>query len=306
MEECIPYYLPAYKIDRQKWDRCIDNSMNGRIYAYSFYLDAMSDQWDAIVLNDYEVVMPLPWRKKWGIYYIYQPFLSAQLGVFGNSISSSLLNSFIEAIPGKFKLWEFPLNQQNVFDDVKVPFVLRKNYELSLKKDYDTLFRNYRENSKRNIRKALSYGCEVRQGIVIEDIIALNKAFSPGDSISESDYLCFHTLFSLLNKKGEASTYGIYLKDQLVASCCFLFSHKRAYYLLVGNHPNGRTLGASHLLIDAFIKDLAGQDLILDFEGSDLRNLAFFYSSFGAIAENYPAIYYNGLPWYLRMFKRER
>ena len=89
----------------------------------------------------------------------------------------------------------------------------------------------------------------------------------------------------------------------LEASCVFLFSHKRAYYILVGNHPNGRTLGASHALIDAFIKDHAGQDLSLDFEGSDIRNLAFFYSSFGAQEEKYAAIKLNRLPWWMKWLK---
>jgi hypothetical protein len=72
----------------------------------------------------------------------------------------------------------------------------------------------------------------------------------------------------------------------------------------VGNHPNGRTLGASHALIDAFIEDHAAQDLLLDFEGSDIRNLAFFYSSFGAVEEKYAAIKLNRLPWWMKWMKR--
>jgi hypothetical protein len=71
----------------------------------------------------------------------------------------------------------------------------------------------------------------------------------------------------------------------------------------VGNNPNGRTLGASHSLIDAFIKDHAGQNLLLDFEGSDVRNLAFFYSSFGATEEKYAAIKLNKLSWYIKWMK---
>ena len=73
---------------------------------------------------------------------------------------------------------------------------------------------------------------------------------------------------------------------------------------MVGNHPDGKTIGASHALIDAFIKDHAGQDLILDFEGSDIRNLAFFYESFGATIEIYPALKINKLPWYARLLKK--
>jgi hypothetical protein len=72
----------------------------------------------------------------------------------------------------------------------------------------------------------------------------------------------------------------------------------------VGNHPDGRTAGASHFLIDAFIKDHAGTDMLLDFEGSDIRNLAFFYSSFGAKEENYGAIKLNRLPFYMKWLKK--
>ena len=102
-----------------------------------------------------------------------------------------------------------------------------------------------------------------------------------------------------------AVTYGILsAQNELVASCVFFFSHKRAYYILVGNHPNGKTIGASHALIDAFIKDHAGKNILLDFEGSDIRNLAFFYSSFGAVEEKYAALQLNRLPFYLKWLKK--
>src|SRR5690348_11211121 len=108
-------YLKNDQINKQLWDECIDKTDNGLIYAYSFYLDQMADNWDALVLNNYEAVMPLPWRKKFGIYYLYQPFLTAQLGLFGNAISGELLQKFLQAIPSKFRLWEFSLNHQNLF-----------------------------------------------------------------------------------------------------------------------------------------------------------------------------------------------
>src|SRR3979490_534895 len=103
-------YLPNQQIDKSKWDKCIDEAGNGLIYAYSAYLDHMSKQWDALVLNDYESVMPLTWNMKYGIRYLYQPFLCAQLGLFGNDLNSGLLDEFLKAIPAKFQYWDFLLN----------------------------------------------------------------------------------------------------------------------------------------------------------------------------------------------------
>ena len=57
-------YLQNKDIDKIKWDKCIDTASNGLIYAYSFYLDTMAKHWDALVMNDYEAVMPITWNKK--------------------------------------------------------------------------------------------------------------------------------------------------------------------------------------------------------------------------------------------------
>jgi hypothetical protein len=75
-------YLTHKEIDFEKYDRCIDLSLNGIVYAYSWYLDMVTDDWDILVEDDYKSVMPLPKRKKFGIHYIYQPFFVQQLGVF--------------------------------------------------------------------------------------------------------------------------------------------------------------------------------------------------------------------------------
>ena len=114
----------------------------------------------------------------------------------------------------------------------------------------------------------------------------------------------FRKLYAFLHAKKMATTYGIFSPHgELIASCVFFLSHNRAYYILVGNHPNGKTIGASHALIDEFIKDYAGQHMLLDFEGSDIPSLAFFYSSFGAVEEKYPVIKWNRLPFYLKWMK---
>ncbi len=40
--------------------------------------------------------------------------------------------------------------------------------------------------------------------------------------------------------------------------------------------------------------------MILDFEGSDIDSLAFFYSSFGSVKEIYPVLQCQRLPWWLQ------
>lgn len=305
-------YLSNQQIDKSKWDHCIDNAGNGLIYGYSWYLDKMSKHWDGLVLskglhseNDYEAVMPLTWNKKYGIHYLYQPFLTAQLGVFGNNVSAELLESFLKAIPAKFRYLDICLNSKNVFPLKEFDLYQRSNYVLDLDKSYDQLYNNYRENIQRNIKKAVQLGCTVQKDFDVKEVIKLAVQQMKGQSKeSEENTDRFRKLYQHLHEKQMAATYGIVSpQNELLASAVFFFSHNRAYYILVGNHPDGKNIGASHALIDAFIKDHAGKNMLLDFEGSDIPSLTFFYSSFGAVEEKYAGLKLNRLPFYLKWLK---
>jgi len=299
-------YFQHNEIDKAKWDACISSASNGLIYSYSYYLDAMAKHWDALVLNDYEAVMPLTWNKKYGFYYLYQPAFTASLGVFGKNLTKDVIDNFVSMIPSKFKLVEISLNSGNIVDEPKSFSQLRSNYILHLNRSYEQLYKAYRDNHKRNITKAFQLGCSVSKKGSVDEIIQLNKEqLRHIDGTKPEDYPNFKKLYELLKSRKQAEAYAIIdPKNKILASAVFFFSHNRAYYIMVGNHPDGKTIGASHALIDAFIKDHADQNLILDFEGSDIRNLAFFYCGFGATEEIYPALKLNKLPWYIRLLKK--
>ncbi|MEQ1675171.1 MAG: hypothetical protein ABL876_00640 [Chitinophagaceae bacterium] len=299
-------YLTNKQIDKNRWDRCINTAGNGLIYAYSFYLDAMSKNWDALVLNDYETVMPLTWNKKYGIRYLYQPFLTAQLGIFGNTITEELVGSFIQQARKHFRFIEISMNSRNNTSSPSGFTTPRSNYILDLSKSYQTLYDGYNENIQRNIKKAMQLGCSIQKDFDVEKVIELAVAQMKQQGNETGENVAhFRKLYQFLHEKQMAATYGIVNGQQeLLASCVFFFSHNRAYYILVGNHPNGKNTGASPALIDTFIKDNAGKNMLLDFEGSDIPSLAQFYSSFGARKEIYPALKINDLPFYLKWMKR--
>ena len=298
-------YITYRQIDKQKWDACINNAGNGLIYAFSFYLDTMAKHWDALVLNDYEAVMPLTWNKKYSVYYLYQPPFTAHLGVFGNDVSAELINKFLQAVPKKFSYWDISFNYANYFELSDFHLHERMNYVLALNNSYEEIHSRYRENIQRNIKKCEQLNCVIKKDILIDDVISLSMlqaaSFAP---LTDSDFERIKKLYLLLQSQQNAVTYGVYNRERLMASAAFFFWGTRAYYILVGNHPDGKTIGASHALINAFIKDNAGKDILLDFEGSDIHSLAFFYSSFGATEEKYSAIRLNRLPWYMKWLKK--
>ena len=298
-------YCSRSEIDAQKWDNCINSADNGLVYALSTYLDHMAVNWDALVLGDYVAVMPLTWNKKYGIYYLFQPFLCASLGLFGRNIDQDLLERFLTAIPKRFRYFDIYLNPGNNFSIPGFPFQPRMNHELSLLASYENLKAGYRNSYKQLLKRFYAGGNKAEKNISIEEVTELaRQQLNPLFNVPEADYQKFSTLFTHLQSKGKALTYGVRDKQgALLASGCFLYHGDRVYYVLAGNHPNGRTLGASHAMLDTFIQDHAGQRLTLDFEGSDVSRIAFFFKGFGATELPYPGLRLNRLPRLLRWLK---
>lgn len=298
-------YIPHKDIDRAKWDKCVDEASNSLIYASSFYLDAMAKHWDGLVMNDYETVMPVTWNRKYGICYLYQPFLCACLGVFGNNITGETVSGFLNKIPGHFRYWDIYLNAKNNFALEKFNSYNRTNYVLGLGHTYSELLNNYRNSYKQLIKKSAESNLRVSRNIDVEEIIKLAAIkMASVSKVKERDWKNFAELYNMLLAKSKAINYSVYLKDELLASGIFLFSNKRAYYILAGNSNKGRALSASHLVINAFIEDHSASDLILDFEGSNISGIAFFFRGFGATPEEYPGIKYNALPAVVRRLKK--
>ena len=93
-------YLKHNEIDFELWDERVRSSIGGFPYAYSWYLNVVSPNWEAIVSEDYEFLMPLPVKRKYLFRYLIQPAYTQQLGVFSNKfISSDILIDFVKKIP---------------------------------------------------------------------------------------------------------------------------------------------------------------------------------------------------------------
>ena len=71
-------------IDQKKWDQTVNASAFPSLFANSFYLNAVSPGWDALIGPDYSCVFPVCLKKKLSIEYLPQPLFTGQLGLFGN------------------------------------------------------------------------------------------------------------------------------------------------------------------------------------------------------------------------------
>ena len=282
------------------------HAFNGNVYAYSWYLDIVHENWNAIVEGDYERVMPIPASEKWGIPYIFQPFFVQQLGVFSKTIlSPEIVQAFIRNIPKKYRLVDINLNSYNTLDSSNFDIIPNKNHVLDLINKYTTLSGKYATNTKRNLKKSLKYNLSLIKGIKPETLIQLFKT-NKGKEVKnwgETEYQRLHRLMYMAIYKGRGLVYGVFdARNQLCAGAFFLKSHNRLIFLFSATNQQAKETAAMTFLIDSVIREFAPGKLVLDFEGSNNANLARFYKGFGAKEVTYPRLRINNLNIVLNIF----
>lgn len=319
-------YLKRQEIDISRWDACITRSANRLVYGFHFYLDAMTDgQWDALVYEDYQVVMPLTWRRKGGIRYLYQPAFTQQTGIFSPSpIQAETIAAFLAAVGRHYRFAEIYLNYGNPHPSLRT----HENLILPLQAPYADLQSRYKNDLLRNLRQAsgLTYSQDLGLDTAIQHYRTQYAARHP--AIRPNDYTHFHQLCRSLqaiptaridtptqiSPKAPADPpapipspalilRAAFNAGELCATALLISEATRLYLLQSTTLPAGRKLAANHFLLDQLVREFAGHDLILDFEGSDLPGIAYFYANFGAIRQPYFFHRHNRLPWPWRMLK---
>jgi hypothetical protein len=302
-------YIEHTNIDKAMWDRTIADSTNGFIYSRSFFLDNMCE-WDALVMGEYEYVMPLPFRKKAGFKYIYTPFFTGQLGISGiNKPTDDLSRQFLEAIPASFSFVDLQLNEYNHLNNTPgLKITERVNYVIDLNQSYELIYADFNKDARKNLRQAAALNLTVKEYIEPAFVFDLyKKAYGHlNKNITTDDYNNFYSVCLKAIELNNGMVMGIQdAAGEILTAAFFAIDNKRIYYLLGAPTAKGKKANATHLLIDSMLKKYAGHPLVFDFEGSDIPSVADFYKKFGPQKRSYQQVMINRLPFWIRWLKRK-
>lgn len=278
-------YKQHNDIDKTKWDECITNSINSLPYAYSWYLNLVCDNWDAIVLNDYQAVMPLPWKSKFGFRYISHPYFCQQLGVFYTTQTINV-DDFIKAIPKSFLFVRMNLNFSNT--DSKFVVKTNSNYTIELSEvDHKS---QYSKSHLNNIQKAIKKGVSISLNPDNSEDYSAQKANESSsfmtDNLLKLERKIINHLIDL--KKGKIFSASLNAEN---CSSIFLYQENNRLILLTSyTNREGKKNGAYFYLLDHILNMDQFRNFIFDFEGSNLVGVAKRNRGFGAVKTTYDTI----------------
>jgi len=296
-------HLQNAQIDKQKWDLTVENSQNGLVYALSWYLDIVSPGWNALVLGDYEVVMPLTHRRKWGINYLYQPVFIKKLGIFSKKIIiHEIADQFLNKALKYYKYIDICIdNKPKLFTAQK-----RLTQILDLSASYQEIYSKYSKNHHKNIEKALNSGLSIHPNNNPGNFITLLEQMYRSKNlkdVSQSDIENLNKIVNYAINHDLGEMYFGYIENNLCAAAFFL-KWKNRSIIFTAQNKKGREIGAMFSLIDYYIQKNASKKILLDFAGSMLSGVAKRNKGFGAIDFEYSAFKINHLPWPFNYLKK--
>lgn len=271
------------------------------------WLDVVADNWDvALVMNGDEVTAALPYCLKKGLpgTRIYMPMLTPYLGPClqypeGQKYPKKLsyekqqMQALIKALP-KFDGFEqrFLPDQDNWLPFYWEGFeqTTRYTYIIEDTSDPEAVFAGFRDNVRRQIRKA-EKSLTISSG-TIEDLFHLKVAtYDDRDQKNPLTQAYVQKIARLI----EAEGWGWILEARdeehtLHASVMLVWDHDTCYYLLGGADPAYANSGAMSLLLWEGIKIASEKGLQFNFEGSMIPEIERFFCAFGGTLTPYHQI----------------
>lgn len=300
-------HLAHNEIDKDRWDAALLLCPQRRWYMQAWVLDLCCPEWEALEDESSGAIMPLLWRRKWGVDYLYQPYGTQQQGMFAPDPSSIDHVAFLRSVPKRFRYWDINLNAGiDLQAETNDHLTQQVNQELLLDADIATLRAGYSQGHRRNLRKCGDHPPVLSRDVGSEEFIELFQrttaarfgGVSTGDLLSLSRFLVEGTL------RGQCRLLGMRSEGRLIAAACFMEWKGGLLLLKSANTDAGTDRQAMFHLVDAFIQDHAGTGELLDLGGSNTASVARFNAGFGARSTVYLRLVRNLLPPPLRWLKR--
>ncbi len=263
-------YIKGNEIDSIMWDRCISRSHNGNVFGYSWFLDSVCDTWDALVLGNYNAVMPVFVKKNFFFSNILQPDFFLKTDVYqAKNFNIEVVNNFIQNIPANFRSVEIKTENSNlIHPNYKVQE--QRSFKLDLISSYKTIKESYSNYFLEQLNISENKKTSYNTGILPNGLVLLST-FTKELNKKQADKLRLISAVSLRRKLGEI--YGAFnSKNRLSAAVLFISSHYKTYIIFGVQTKEAKKNNVLFGLIDYYIKTHSEKALTLDFSGLTSAN----------------------------------
>ncbi|MCF6365953.1 MAG: hypothetical protein L3J35_07080 [Bacteroidales bacterium] len=274
-------YIKNKDIDFILWDKCISRAQNGDVFGYSWYLDAVYIEWDALIIDDYKAVFPVPVKKIAGIKIIEKPIFLSKLNLYiSQNLNVEITSDFFKPLAGK--LYSFYSDNKNL-TVYSSKLIEKYSYRIDLISPYKSFQKTYSGFFKEQLEIAKKNKLFYNTGILPNGFVLLASVVN---KLNKKKQNKLRVLSSLALRKNKGEIFGAFNeKNRLIAAVLFIRSHYKTNIIVAYSSKEAQNKKALYGLIDHYLKIHSEKAITLDFFGLNLMPVE-FYKGLGA--KQYP------------------
>jgi hypothetical protein len=256
-------------LDSDRWDACT-RAYNREVFSECWYWNAVCSEWQAWVKGDYEDVLAIPSKRKWGIIPVMRTPLYVKWLEGDHDQLQQILRTF------------FGLRR------VHIPFEIDGATRMSFQElKLDSAWKPSKELAK-NIRKAEAESPEFIESVSWDDFYYFMKRnHSYAWPRIQQDTM--HRLFVKSFERGSGKIAGVKMNGRWAAMQFFIYQSSKAYLIQNAVAPEWRNREPMPFLLNRLFRNWALQtkEMKVNFMGSNNVGVARFNEKFGAITNSY-------------------
>lgn len=267
-------------IDFEKYTRCLENSEQRNWYAKKEVLDQLSGNWEILMYGDYEAVLPIPLKKKFGINFVIMPLFCQQLGVFSKKDDLEINNQFLKFLKKHYKVFLYSFNYRNSFLDT---LGKKKNYTIPIS-DFVALKRKKYFKGRKSTVKCAQHLIYKEIALSTEHISFIETNFK--GLKKKTDINSFKNYMNFLQQNNSLKLCAAYLEEKLINVAVLVSENGQLSLLGLINDETHKDENGPSFLIDRILNIHIYQKAF-NFMGSNIRGIEIFFKSFGGELQEY-------------------
>ncbi len=283
-------------LNTQKWDELVGRSPDAAVFSYSFYLDAVAENWCVLVDDDYKIGLALPYTVRAKRKILYTPIFVSYLEVLGSLETSLPLK---ELILEKFKTIEIE------FKDA----ILGSPQEV-----FVTQFLNAGSKRKGQVNRMLNKSKRAELEIIStqewEGVFSVLSSELTGkfSGMTEFSLSKLKNAFASAQELNLLRTFEVRKEQECMGGVICIEKNGYLLYSKGASRSEVRDDGAMYAAIDAAITYAQERNLKFDFGGSRVQGVRRFNHAFGGEDFEYCSYRIDKSPrwfkWVRRLKKR--
>lgn len=269
-------------INIEKWDGLV-SANTSKFFSYSWYLDAVAENWCVLVDDKYTKGLALPYSKRLGVETLYTPIFCRYLEWLGNEGYDRIE----ELILQRFKSVEFSLRQPLLKCDSEsfvYQEIMHREHKLG-------------NQASRMLKKAEKNGLKYTKGVDVEIVLSLIES-ELKNSIKGIDDNSIPALKKLFDAALKAGVLVVYSTQNGGIVC--LENDKEVLYLKGTVEDKEKKNGGMYLIINAAIEDALSIHKTFDFGGSRAEGVKRFNLNLGGQDQYYYHYRINNGPFWFK------